>query len=1297
MKQHQGSGEAKDQMLHEHNEKDSNEPPNITEQTNDGKNYEETSNDELLKATLGLQQYFDVILGEPLDPTVSIIDQNSDGKVLENRVTNVLNCLENIGIKPKPRMGNGDPILEAYNILTFALLEMRKLEKFKREDTISDFAFSSSEEVGKLKEEVETLKVINEELRAQITDLNSQLSSNLNTTETVMSSIINKYSLPPDTTLQTLSRNLDLSSTFTINSSTEINAFNNDANKNNKYFINKHAQNSECSALQEEVLELKRTNESLKRKIVNIDEEMLTKNNKIKNLMSDNRSLALMLKYQTNKSDELSRKLSLETHPEALHGEGRIFALEAEVESLKIELFACQSQSTKRREKIDKLRNALKASTQALKDVKNMADAQNMEYQKLRTEYEELRSIPHKASVISPNCTLEQQNTDLINAMEMVASQITVLNEDINTETKTRDKLIQVVQRQMSLINQLESVLKDRDDTISRMNEHEKSLLSDIKRLKESSSISEFQGDALIASLTQNISSIDSKQMSDKLLSILLDQKLPYIDRINELIAKLIAFTKDSKHLPDKLDDEPNLSDENLFPVKNTDMESLNDRLFGHILSLNHFISMIASSEDIKSWYVLGDTDVTDRLRHQMRLTSNFIKENAESLVHESPLVSSFFFAADPFEMPKQFDALKSRLQKVQDPTVRELLAILESSVLANDVLRTYSQAVKSQCELKALEALKLKNEISDLQSECEGQRSEFNQKIEASKQKMNRYSKAFTNMKDVIEDCIKDNIFIPRELASIIEPMIGIKIPDEGELVHCVRGNSPEIFDNGGAKKSKMRRLQEEIDELKVQMSRLTHENQELQRSHEESITEAQEMLDDAKKKNQKLEEDIIKLKKCNSDFIKEVNETSRLSDDNKSKVISELESKVMCLSTQLKDCENRAAMEIKLAKEKMENEVKVCKRDARKQLKVALADLDKQARIVEGIRNHYEPILDDLRQKLVETRENETNLIKENDKLENQLRESKSRVSSLELDIKMITMKLQTTEERSQRELGIAASQLKMQHLSDVATAQSQVEKAKSEAEEKVRRFIAQTANSFRPYVDVDNTDDDSVVLEQASKDLATLRNQEVKYRVTLGESDAIRELLNISSGTNLRTAIEEYVSKFKIMKQENDDLKKEMTVNRECMMEARALKSLAISGKEWDAWARKVASGLSDVVVASKSSRELRFSIEEAVSACSSMSIVSRLESLRIQKAILVSGLSTRKHKNYKPNMLRTIIIISASIHRMQRNSGHLQTALSMPFSPVNCKCNGSMNLTQAKNITTGNKKWALISSG
>ena len=422
-----------------------------------------------------------------------------------------------------------------------------------------------------------------------------------------------------------------------------------------------------------------------------------------------------------------------------------------------------------------------------------------------------------------------------------------------------------------------------------------------------------------------------------------------------------------------------------------------------------------------------------------------------------------------------------------------------------------------------------------------------------------------------------------------------------------------------------------------------------------EETITNVQNLYEKVQKEN-----DVIK--KLLDEQNKQIQSYQELRQEELNKLQNEFDKKQAELEKQNDD------KMLELKKEKEENEIKLkeeqknIKHEMKAEIKRLQLEVNSQMQRATDIRNQYESLLSDVKSKLVASRDSEFNAQKQYKQSESDLKEVKSSLARTNIDLKMASMKLKNTEEKLLREKLLYEAQLKMKTMGIETQYQAKLNEIKHLNSKEMNAFLRKICEEFRSHFDPQQPiSQQSVlsILKEVSKDLQNYKAaNEARNDITL-----LRNMLKLQPYESVINAVQQ-------LSEKNDNfINKEKQFNEE-VKEAKSIidkaKILSInenSSQEWEQWAKRLHLFITDQFSAAKTSKDLRFSLEEALlNSIGQRQKWRKMEILRTEKVIYSSGLLKEKCKRKKNPSIATFIIILNSIHRLQKLSGHLKCSIS-----------------------------------
>ena len=282
--------------------------------------------------------------------------------------------------------------------------------------------------------------------------------------------------------------------------------------------------------------------------------------------------------------------------------------------------------------------------------------------------------------------------------------------------------------------------------------------------------------------------------------------------------------------------------------------------------------------------------------------------------------------------------------------------------------------------------------------------------------------------------------------------------------------------------------------------------------------------------------------------------------------------------------------------------------------------------------------------------------------DQLEEENENIKSRNSNLEIESKLLNMKLMCYDEKCKQEKTLYEAQIKLRMINIENEYQSRIYKCKSNYQMQMSEFlgfICRTFNEMYHVNDVIEIKSVESLLLHVKERLNALDKLVVSNTQSQQELILIRQILDAKSNSRVSNVVSEIVQNNKKQAKEIEQL---TTENLDLKRRQKIEDSF-----NWDEWSKQIYSLITDGFVVFKTANEIRSVIEEAViSSYSNYRITKKIDFLRQEKKLLISGAQNIRNDS-KSIRLKSVLSVVCFVRRVQKMSGYLKS----DFSFRHCK--------------------------
>ncbi|EAY03793.1 hypothetical protein TVAG_454320 [Trichomonas vaginalis G3] len=863
--------------------------------------------------------------------------------------------------------------------------------------------------------------------------------------------------------------------------------------------------------------------------------------------------------------------------------------------------------------------------------------------------------------------TRDEEIQKLHSLFEELSTQFSLQANELHQETEARENLVIAIHK----LNQMNQYLSDQFKVISANYSNAKNeniqLKGQIDNLKPTVQLVEDMKN--LESAILDILPVETQKIIKPIIE---NSEKTYPFRVIETISALSEYYNNCQNSPSEA--QTSSSPSNIY----------NQQKMLEIISANlRFINSLIDSKEKAQWLIkpFNFDDYRKVLMEQSSRITSYMKENNITPVDEKTLFDSLLLDIDPIQ--SQSD-ISQYLEQLSPENMSEgeltLFHLLAQAISANFALRKYSNECRNQCAHQVSEIKQLRfdlannrdqnryqndDEVIELENKLDAEREENQKLLLKIKSLKNMLIKAqaknnldnFEEMIQTIDGCEECS----DHSKSVIDALEGkaLELDQARELCNTLEKEKQSIQNELNSLKQDKSKSEPDyltrINELKISISELTTEATQTTQKMKEALAKKEDENAELQQKLLELEENDEKIR---SNVNALDNEIKKLRKEKKSIEESYSDYKEAAAATLTKIIEKSKVRiaKMKQEKEKFAGEVK--------NLEEKLVDLH----------DYSEKAISQKSQKIEELNSMISNL-------QSEVTQSKSSISSLKVENKLLSTKLNGTEERLKREISIAESQYKVKVMSIETEYQSQLDKQKSQLEKQIQDFIDFICEKFNENIT------ENMTIESAEELLATV---DVKLRNTINiqhELDdanrqllTIRKLFNAAKSDTIIGVVQSQIEKYESLKRAHDDVVAKNKAMKRDVIEARALGDTNRQNKEWEEWARKLASIVTGGCSGYQSPKSLRFGVEEAVlAAIGNKNAWMRLDILRAEKKILKSGHNLEKKSSQ--NFTSTLAVVRA-VTRLQKLSGHAQSYLAVDLPQCASKSQSNTKESEKK---------------
>ena len=953
--------------------------------------------------------------------------------------------------------------------------------------------------------------------------------------------------------------------------------------------------------------------------------------------------------------------LKLVNHEENVNA--RIYVLETDINSLKIQNQSLSYELSKNKEKYRALNRdhqniikEVKAKTAEIEDLQMTLNKVSIE----RDELKDLVANQKLALNNDENKNSESQNSGINIVFDEFSKQIDEMTQELSEITNSRNNLFTLVHKQRSALDLYEKCFaKIEKDNLLKPKHNElpdtsQNLLNDLVDNMQSFCLDDettlFKDNNEIKHIMDILTDRTSK--AEKRIIDAFSEIMQYIGKIEIQLKALEKDRLENEEMKENQDNEV----ENLL-AKEKSMEKENERLCIYLNTILRFIDKVSNSNDSQNWMInnLNNDEIKESIIAQTKRLESFIKQRSIEC-------EGLTFTEIPNFFVKNSNDISNN---------KEILAVFQMSSLANDILRKYLVSVEEHMSTLNEEIKSLKFELTHTESSIEESTMSLRDELESEKLNTKKVEDELRKIRNKLKADLSE--FEKAQLIHQIDQKInhGKINKDTSDYVIMLENKLNEEIQKNEQMASEIERI---TGEAKIAVKDLNKQIIALQDKISEDGDKYEELsnnLETAEKHKLTTEEQIGKLNEDNKQLINTINElknTIANFNDMKQKEIDvitdELAAKANEKIEKLKEEVRSKNEQLNEKKCEFQDTIRSIKKENKALIKQLELELEKQTKRANDLKNYYEPLLNEIRQKLSDSREKYNSTAKLLQDCENQNKELKNELSTSKIESKMHLMKLNANDEKMKREKSLFETQLKMKMMTLETAHSAEIENIKSQYERDFHEFLIQVSGGFKEYIDFNSpiTVKSTVKMFLLVRQQIDVLNAKIssleKYIDEIGD---IRLILNVTKDSEILPKITTLVAKVNEFSRCSAELEQ---IDQYKIIQAEALKTNEAL-KEWDRWAKRVHATVTDEFSSQKSPKELRFAIEEALmSSIGQRQIWRHVEILRAEKVAFQRIIQEQKKSipEIKQPDILTLSLIFSAVYRLQRLSGHLHAAIT-----------------------------------
>ncbi|OHS97535.1 hypothetical protein TRFO_36259 [Tritrichomonas foetus] len=1243
----------------------------------------------------------------------STLKPTNDPEEIMRLINLILNDLNELGNSPKVSIGNRSHSYEALNIISFALLILYKSSTSKNQKNENESVSNLQTKIQILENKLTELKNIKPANPSNRFNPFQDVEKNI---DDVFNFLITEFDLPKG-----MSQNDVLSTIHQI----RLNQTQNSKNFafSGQPFNDVSSGFTEINGGKNFVLESEL--QALQIKCKCLEEENQKRRQKINSLRLENSELLNQIHSKNNIIDDLKMKndklaLEKDEFSQAANNTPQNIKNQKEKENQKIK----SNEQIKTNEKI--INNENEKMNKSMNGCINECETSS-EVEVLKRQIE----------------LKERENGKLSKVVLDLSKQIEDCNKQLEKENSNKNRIFYLMQQQTSALIEYESYYQKYQNQI---NDSEKALKAAQSRTEELEkklgSKTKCDHSEITSTLKYYFSSkINQNDITNIVLDILNEENEPAITKVVEILEILIKKIQQQKI-------EQKNQIEMMKNSQNDKIIQYNERLMQYCTSMIQFFEHLANSGEMQGWMIdlPCHEDLRPLLLSQCNKIEAFMTQNKEFKE----------FSEDFLSFPSRIESFINENNIYKEIDWNELFLILQLCSTANDALRRCADRMNDANHHLTCDIKTLRYELKQSNHDAEIRLQETSSKLQ---KQINEHKKARDSAEKLLQQIVSE-LQLSRNSGETLKKCLLLINGDQSDnYTNSPSQSTSEILsetssDNSLKKNSKSKRLTKiDSDENSSECSEIESKNIKIKKTnsadtskfdtYQKEKLEAQiNALTDEKNflinQNQNLEQKImlfdslqisknaleIEVRNLKKEIEKsnkiihdlqssldatqtEANNLKKVVNDQNSRltVLDDLESSQIIKDQEIESLNNE--IEIwKTKHNKLDSSINEDKMNLRKGYKDKInrlkGDLRTQLQKNEDLRNHFEPLMNDLRQKLQDSRTNESNQIKLAQEFEESNQRLNSEINTLRIENRMLKMKHDATEEKLLRDKNLIETQCRMKLLNLEMQYQGEIEQKQAEFQCHNHEFYIQICQRFKEFVNFNNEITENSVFEVLDKvvhEITNVTETNHKLEENVSELATVKALIGCENDEKIVDLLTKLISKcHKYNQLKNQHKKLIHKIKEENEQQAKNLHSTFTDATlyEWEQWAKKLSALISDNFLSLRTAKELMFSIEEAlVGSINQRMTIKRLEMLRLEKSILVSGILDKINSNYTNSnhtnnnsnirisncfskcqndvrkqqiSLNTLILVLTSIRKLQKISGHLPCVILPPIKKL-----------------------------
>lgn len=844
--------------------------------------------------------------------------------------------------------------------------------------------------------------------------------------------------------------------------------------------------------------------------------------------------------------------------------------------------------------------------------------------------------------------TRDDEVAKLHRLFEDLSSQFSMQADELKQETNVREDLVMSIQKLIQMNQYLSDKFEKISENLSNAHNENNLLKMQINNMKPAMQIAYD-----MQTLHDSVLNVIPTEVVDIVKPIIEDVEMAYIDRIVRTISVL------SEHYHNKTKNICENSSSDCAANTNT-----NNKLLEIISANIRFIDSLIESKDKAQWIIkpYNFEDYRKILIEQVSRVKSYMKENSIVPVDEKTLFDSLLLEVDPI---KSTTDVSEFLEQFTNGNMSEkeslLFHLLAQSIAANFALKKYSNECRNQCIHQIAEIKQLRFDVAnnrqDYNAQVEDETIELANKLDAEREENERLREKIHSLRNLIikkSANADDHDFM--DLINAIDN--GDDSDHSMSVINVLEGKTNEL------QQSKEMLLNVESDKQRIlgELSALKDQKAKSEAEYLEKINDLQksisELTTEAAATTQKLQERFNQSEEANNTLNQKITELNELVESLRSEItksdteIKRIKKEKKTIEDSYADYKDAAQLTMQKLIEKSRSRINKAKQDKEK----AIAETKAVQQQMQEMSEANDVASEQKLQKIAEL----NGIISD---LQSEITQTRSAMSSVQVENKLLATKLGGTEERLKRDLSIAESQFKVRAMSIETECQTKLDKQRVALEKQTTQLVEYVFGLFsvsQPSENVTVAGAQELLCDVHDK-LQHLSEVEKEYSDLLLQEANVRKLLRAGKTDKITDSIQKILDETVSLHKSLKDLEAKNKAMKKDVIEARALGDTFRQNKEWEEWARKLSSLVCGGYCVCQTPKLLRHGVEEAVlGALGDKNTWMRLDLLRAQKKILKSGANLEKRG---PQNLTSTMAVVRAISRLQKLSGHAQSYLTV----------------------------------